>query len=88
MKKDIKALIGERKDIEIIVGCSKDYFRKDFAKKFKPGMTWANHGKWHIDHIIPLSRFNPKSLEDIKKANHYSNLQPLWAKENLRKKDK
>ena len=51
-------------------------------------MNWSNHGKWHIDHIVPLSKFNPKSLKDIKKANHYSNLQPLWAKENLRKKDK
>ena len=87
-RKDIRALIGDRKDIESIVGCSKFFFRKYIEKKFKPGMTWLNHGKWHLDHRIALSKFNPKSLEDIKKANHYSNLQPLWASENLSKKDK
>ena len=53
--------------------------------KFKQGMTWQNHGKWHIDHIVPLYKFDPTKYEDIKKANHYSNLQPLWAEENLKK---
>jgi hypothetical protein len=87
-RRDIRALIGERKDVESIVGCSKVFFRKYIEKKFKPGMTWSNHGKWHLDHKIALSKFNPKSLEDIKEANHYSNLQPLWASENLSKKNK
>jgi len=51
-------------------------------------MNWQNHGKWHIDHIKPLAKFNPNDYEDVKKANHYTNLQPLWAEENLKKSDK
>jgi len=45
-------------------------------------MSWDNHGKWHIDHIKPISSFTE---ETIMQANHYSNLQPLWAAENLSK---
>ena len=51
-------------------------------------MNWQNHGKWHIDHIKPLAKFNPNDYEDVKKVNHYTNLQPLWAEENLKKSDK
>jgi hypothetical protein len=55
-------------------------------KKFKNGMTWDNYGKWHIDHIIPLA--SAKNIEDITRLCHYTNLQPLWADENIEKNDK
>ena len=80
-----KKKAGPRSELTNIVGCSKQTLRSHLESKFKPGMNWQNHGKWHIDHIIPLAKFNPNKYDDIKKANHYTNLQPLWASENLKK---
>ncbi len=56
-------------------------------KRFLPGMTWDNYGEWHIDHIIPLSAFNYSTTKhiDFKRAWALSNLQPLWAADNIRK---
>jgi hypothetical protein len=48
-------------------------------------MTWENHGSWHIDHRIPICSFDLKEEEEQKKCFHYTNLQPLWAAENLSK---
>jgi hypothetical protein len=53
---------------------------------FKEGMTWDNHGEWHIDHIIPIS--SGKTEDEVVKLCHYTNLQPLWKTENLLKGDK
>ena len=73
-----------------LVGCTLNFLKNHIEKKFKPGMTWENYERygWHLDHIIPLSKFDPNNFDDIKKANHYTNLQPLWAEENLKKSDK
>jgi hypothetical protein len=49
-------------------------------------MSWDNHGKWHIDHIIPLA--SAETEEDIYRLSHYTNLQPLWAEDNWRKNSK
>ena len=69
------------------LGCSIPEFKKYLESKFKKGMSWDNFGYygWHIDHIKPLISFNLSNPEDIKKVCHYSNLQPLWAKENISK---
>ena len=48
-------------------------------------MTWDNYGKWHIDHIVPLSYFDLLKEVQVKTACQYTNLQPLWAQENLSK---
>ena len=69
------------------LGCSIDYLITYFVDLFQPGMTWDNWGKysWHIDHIRPLSSFDLTDREQFLKACHYTNLQPLWATDNLRK---
>lgn len=56
-------------------------------RQFKPGMSWENKGDWHIDHIIPRSSFEYSSPDDpeFKKCWSLSNLQPLWAIDNIRK---
>jgi len=67
------------------LGCSIKELKQYLENKFKNGMTWNNYGDWHIDHIIPLSIFDLKSRNDFLKACHYTNLQPLWGKENISK---
>ena len=57
---------------------------------FKPGMTWDNYGKWHVDHIIADSSFNYTTINcpSFKQAWALTNLQPLWANENCSKGNK
>lgn len=70
-----------------LLGCGIAKLKAHLAKNFEPGMTWDNWGDWHIDHIKPLTAFNLNDNEELEKACHYSNLQPLWARDNLRKSD-
>jgi hypothetical protein len=69
-----------------ILGADWDVVKKYFESKFKPGMTWENMGLWHIDHILPISMATCE--EDVIQLNHYTNLQPLWADDNIKKSDK
>ena len=68
------------------IGCSAKELKEYIESKFLDGMTWSNKDKWHIDHIIPLS--SAKTQEDIYILSHYTNLQPLWAIDNLKKASK
>jgi hypothetical protein len=72
------------------VGCTASELRCWLESKFLSGMTWENRGRhgWHIDHIIPLAKFDLSDPVQQAAAFHYTNLQPLWAKDNLRKSDK
>ena len=69
-----------------ILGISYEEFKVYMERQFEKGMSWDNHGEWHIDHIIPLATAQCES--DVIKLNHYTNLQPLWAKDNLSKGSK
>lgn len=73
-----------------LLGCSIPDFRLYLESKFESGMTWENYGKdgWHIDHIMPLAIFDLTNPEHQKRAFHFSNMQPLWAAENMSKSDK
>jgi len=68
--------------------CSLVFFKSYIKELFKPNMTWDNYGEWHIDHIKPLDSFDLSNSEQFKKACHYTNLQPLWAEDNLSKGNK
>jgi len=69
-----------------IIGCTPAKLKEYIEKKFLSGMDWNNQGKWHIDHIIPLS--SAKTEEEIYKLCHFKNLQPLWAEDNIKKGSK
>lgn len=69
-----------------IIGCTPEIIKKHLESQFTDGMSWDNHGEWHIDHKIPLS--SAKTEEEVYQLAHYSNLQPLWAEENLKKSNK
>lgn len=70
-----------------LLGCSIKNLKQYLESQFQPGMTWNNHtkGGWHIDHIIPCSHFDLTKEDQQKKCFHYSNLQPLWEIDNLKK---
>lgn len=69
-----------------IVGCTPQELKIHLEEKFTQGMSWDNQGKWHIDHIIPLS--SAKNEEELYNLCHFTNLQPMWAIENIKKGSK
>ena len=71
-----------------LLGCSIEYLREHLEKQFVDGMSWSNYGNWHIDHIKPCASFDLTDPEQQKICFHYTNLQPLWAKDNLTKSNK
>jgi hypothetical protein len=83
MSKGTSKIIG--KSTTEMVGCGPVELKEHIEKQFVDGMSWENHGSkgWHLDHIIPL--ISAKTKEEMFKLNHYTNLQPLWATDNLKK---
>ena len=73
-----------------LLGCSRDKFLQHLESQFTKGMNWENYGLkgWHVDHIIPLSSYDLTNEGEVKKACHFTNLQPLWWFDNLEKGNK
>tara|TARA_R110000787_G_scaffold99302_3_gene203836 strand:+ start:103 stop:606 length:504 start_codon:yes stop_codon:yes gene_type:complete len=80
IRKTIINKIGQTTDI---LGCSYEEVRDYISNQFREGMSWDNYGEWHIDHIKPLALANTE--KETYELCHYTNLQPLWAIENLQK---
>jgi hypothetical protein len=82
-----KNIIKSKETISLI-GCQLEILIEHLESKFLTGMTWENYGKggWHIDHIAPLS--SAKNEDEIYPLCNYTNLQPLWEKDNLKKSNK
>lgn len=78
--------VKKNKKTEEYLGCTYEEAKKHIENKFQDGMNWRNHGKWHIDHIKPLVLATCEN--DLIELCNYNNLQPLWAIDNLIKKDK
>src|SRR5690606_14358207 len=76
---------GENKTTKVncYLGCTWVFLKEYLAGKFINGMSWDNYGEWHVDHITPLASAQTK--DELIKLCHYSNLQPLWAFDNLSK---
>ena len=74
-----------------ILGCSIEQFKTYMEKQFQHGMVWSNHGfgkdKWNIDHIIPCASFDLSDPKQQRICFHYTNMQPLWHKDNMKKND-
>lgn len=76
------------------LGCSINKLKIHLQLKFHRNptngeyMTWSNYGQWEIDHKMSLASFDLTNPEQLKKACHYTNLQPLWAKDNRKKSNK
>ena len=57
----------------------KQGFMDHLTNLFEPGMSWDNYGAWHLDHKTDLGNFNVLNDEELRKANHYKNIRPMWA---------
>lgn len=83
LKENQKSLSTEK-----LIGCSIQQLKKYLEGQFKRGMSWNNYGKWHTDHIKPCTSFDLSKASEQRKCFYYKNLQPLWAKDNLKKYNK
>ena len=86
----VLSLTGKRKKTvtEKALGYTKAELVAHIESHFQSGMSWDNRGAWHIDHVVPVSELVRLGVSDPKEINKLSNLQPMWADENLSKRDR
>jgi len=79
----------QEETVEKLLGTDKQSFMDHLKSLFEPGMSWDNYGAWHLDHKKDLSNFNLLNDKELKEANDYKNIRPMWAtgdKGNLTRK--
>lgn len=88
LRSALKGAVKAASTVELL-GCSTETLRLHLESQFTDGMSWENYGKtgWHIDHIKPCAFFDLTIDEQQRECFHYTNLQPLWAEDNLKKSD-
>ena len=81
----LKAKKTFRLNIDQLIGCRPIELKTHLESRFAPGMNWDNYGftGWHIDHIIPCAAFDLTKKDEAQKCFHFTNLQPLWARDNM-----
>jgi hypothetical protein len=84
IKSVLKGIYKSKSTIKLL-GCSIEECWQHLESKFQPGMTRKNHGLWHVDHIRPCALFDLKCPVQQLACFHYTNLQPLWAIDNIKK---
>jgi len=77
-------IVKSKKTLKLL-GCTMAELWQHLESKFQSGMTKENYGKWHVDHIRPCASFDLTKIREQEKCFHYTNLQPLWAKDNVSK---
>lgn len=89
MGRRIREILGQQKSERCLdyVGCPLDTLREHIESTFIDGMSWENYGEWHIDHKIPCAAFDMSDAAELKACFYYKNLQALWARDNVIKKD-
>ena len=81
-------LKGKSKNTMDFLGCDKSHLTKHLEVQFKKGMTWDNYGRvWAVDHHIPINAFDYNNPKEVDACWHFSNLKPMWVKENMSKGD-
>lgn len=91
LKKVLDAIkLKKQKKTENFLGCNIAFFKKHIESNFKEGMNWGNYGYlgWHIDHVIPITKFNIELPEAQAICFNYKNLMPMWGKDNMSKGNK
>ena len=80
---------GGSHHVSSLIGCSTKQLAKHIQSQFSKGMTWRNYGinGWHVDHILPCASFDHNDPRQVAQCWHWTNLRPLWAKDNMMKSD-
>lgn len=89
MQKAVKACGGIRaKNVKALIGCAPADFVAHIEAQFLPDMTWENRSEWHLDHKLPCKHFDLTDPAQQSACFHYTNIRPLWGKDNQRKSAK
>ncbi len=80
-----KSIVSKTEQTFELLGISLTEFKAYLQENFKEGMTFENYGQWHLDHKKPCYYFDLTKLEDRQACFHYTNIQPMWAIDNLKK---